>query len=41
MPGGGTVVAMLQPQDMMRGPLVADFDEPPPAFLPWQQRFVK
>jgi hypothetical protein len=41
MPGGGTVVAMLQPEAMTRSPLVADFDEPPPVFLPWQQRITK
>ena len=30
MPGGGTVVAMLQPEAMTRWPLVADFDVDPP-----------
>jgi hypothetical protein len=41
MPGGGTVVAMLQPEAMTRSPLVADFDADPPQFEPWRQRISK
>jgi hypothetical protein len=41
MPGGGTVVAMLQSDAMTTWPLVTDFDEPPPVFMPWQLRIAK
>jgi hypothetical protein len=40
MPGGGTVVAMLQPEAMTRWPLVADFDADPPQFTPWRERVM-
>lgn len=38
MPGGGTVVAMLQPEAMTRWPLVVDLDVDPPSFAPWRER---
>jgi hypothetical protein len=40
MPGGGIDdVTMLEPTQMTRWPLVMDFDEDPPQFIPWQKRF--
>jgi hypothetical protein len=38
MPGGGTVIAMLQPEAMTRWPLVVDLDVDPPSFAPWRER---
>jgi hypothetical protein len=40
MPGGGTVVAMLQTDAMTTWPLVADFDADPPRFEPWRERIT-
>ena len=41
MPGGGTVVAMLQSEEMTRSPRIVDFDEERPVFAPWQERIAK
>ena len=38
--GGGTSSDMLTPHAMSGWLSIADFDIDPPAFIPWQQRFV-
>lgn len=38
--GGGTSGDMLTPHAMSTWMAIADFDTDPPAFIPWQQRFV-
>jgi hypothetical protein len=40
MAGGGTVNAMLQPEAMTHWPFIMDVDEPPPQFIPWQERIT-
>jgi hypothetical protein len=40
MGGGGTDDSMMRPETMTLWPLIADFDEDPPAFIPWQQRIA-
>jgi hypothetical protein len=40
MAGGGTDDAMLQPEAMTTWPLVMDFDEQEPTFVPWSQRIT-
>ena len=38
MIGGGTVDSMLRPASMTAWPLIADFDNDPPQFIPWRER---
>jgi hypothetical protein len=40
MGGGGTSNDMLYPDTMQYWPLVTDFDEERPLFIPWQRRFI-
>jgi hypothetical protein len=40
MAGGGTSDDMLNPTAMNTWPLIADFDEDPPQFIPWQRRVI-
>jgi hypothetical protein len=40
MIGSGTDSSMLRPDPMNSWPLIADFDDEPPVFLPWQERIV-
>lgn len=38
MPGAGTTRDMMRPDNMKGWPLIVDFDEDPPKFIPWDQR---